>query len=245
MVVAERRHLADLFAGLTAEQLTRQSLCDAWTMHEVAAHLATYLRFGKLKIVGCMLACAGDFAPGNQKLARWYARRPTADLIELLRRNAESRTTPPRSGYDPMLADLILHDLDVRIPLGIPRQIPQDRLAVTFHRLGTVPSPGFAVGARLRGLRFETTDTRWATGAGAVVRGPAEAVVMAMSGRTAAWADLTGDGAELLRNRISQETVIPVRDRLKAMTMTLLRPPARRSRDLGPPDLASDQPPYP
>lgn len=93
--------MADLFAGLTTEQLTRQSLCDAWTMHEVAAHLTTYLRFGKLKIVGCMLACAGDFAPGNQKLARWYAGRPTADLIELLRRNAESRTTPPRSGYDP------------------------------------------------------------------------------------------------------------------------------------------------
>jgi uncharacterized protein (TIGR03083 family) len=245
MIAAERRHMADLFARLTTEQLTRQSLCDAWTIHEVAAHLATYLRFGKLKIVGCMLAYAGDFAPGNQKLARWYARRPTADLIELLRRNAESRTTPPRSGYDPMLADLILHDLDVRIPLGISRQIPEDRLAVTFNLLGTVPSPGFAVGARLRDLRFETTDTRWATGAGAVVRGPAEAVVMAMSGRTATWADLTGEGAELLRNRISEETVIPVRDRLRAMTATLLRPPDRRSRDAGPPDLLSDQQPPP
>jgi uncharacterized protein (TIGR03083 family) len=245
MIAAERRHMADLFARLTTDQLARQSLCDAWTMHEVAAHLATYLRFGKLKIVGCMLAYAGDFAPGNQQFARWYARRPTADLIELLRRNAESRTTPPRSGYDPMLADLILHDLDVRIPLGIPRQIPEDRLAVTFHLLGTVPSPGFAVGTRLRDLRFETTDTRWTTGAGAVVRGPAEAVVMAMSGRTATWADLTGEGAELLRNRISQETVIPVRDRLRAMTATLLRPPDRRSRDVGPPDLVSDQQPPP
>src|SRR5579859_1600899 len=70
MVVAERRHMADLFASLTEEQLAQQSLCDAWTMHEVAAHLATYLRFGKLKIITCMVAGAGDFAPGNQKLAR-------------------------------------------------------------------------------------------------------------------------------------------------------------------------------
>jgi uncharacterized protein (TIGR03083 family) len=243
MIAAERRHMADLFAGLTSQQLARQSLCDAWTIHEVAAHLATYLRFGQLKILGCMLAGAGDFAPGNQKLARWYARRPTADLIASLRRNAESRTTPPRSGYDPVLADLILHDLDVRIPLGIPRQIPQDRLAVTFNLLGTVPSPGFAVGTRLRGLRFETTDTGWTTGAGAVVRGPAEAVVLAMSGRTAGWAGLTGDGAGLLRERISQETVIPVRHRLTAMAVTVLRPPDRRSRDAGPPDLASLQRP--
>jgi uncharacterized protein (TIGR03083 family) len=245
MVAAERRHMAELFASLTAEQLTRQSLCEAWTMHEVAAHLATYLRFGKLKIVGCMIARAGDFAPGNQKLARWYARRPTADLIEMLRRNAESRSTPPRSGYDPMLADLILHDLDVRVPLGIARQVPEDRLAVTFNLLGNVLSPGFAVGTRLRGLRFETTDTGWAAGTGAVVRGPAQAVILAMSGRTAAWADLTGDGTGMLRNRISQQRVIPVRDRLNAITTTLLRPPDRRSRDLGPPDLASDRHPHP
>jgi uncharacterized protein (TIGR03083 family) len=243
MIAAERRHMADLFAGLTTEQLARPSLCDAWTMHEVAAHLASYLRFGQLKILGCMLAGAGDFAPGNQQLARYYARRPTADLIASLRQNAESRTTPPRSGYDPMLADLILHGLDVRIPLGIPRQIPADRLAVTFHLLGNVLSPGFAIGARLRGLRFETTDTGWTTGAGPVVRGPAEAVVLAMSGRTVAWAGLTGDGTDLLRERISQQTVIPVRDRLKAMAVTVLRPPDRRSRDAGPPDLASPQQP--
>lgn len=134
MIAAERRHMADLFAGLTSQQLARQSLCDAWT-------------------------------------------------------------------------------------------------------------PGFAVGTRLRGLCFETTDTGWATGAGAVVRGPAEAIVLAMSGRTAAWAGLTGDGAELLRDRISQETVIPVRHRLKAMAVTVLRPPDRRSRDVGPPDLVSRQPP--
>jgi len=237
MIVAERRHMADLFDGLTEEQLSRQSLCEAWTMHEIAAHLATYLRFGQLKILACMLAYAGDFAPGNQKLARWYARRSTADLVESLRRNAGSRTTPPRSGYDPILADLVLHDLDVRIPLGITRDIPEDRLAVTFHLLANVLSPGYAVGTRLHDLRFETTDTGWASGAGPVVRGPAVAVVMAMSGRTAAWADLAGDGVEPLRSRITRETVIPLPDRLKAMAVTVLRPPARRSRDVEPPKL--------
>ncbi|HEY1624666.1 MAG TPA: maleylpyruvate isomerase family mycothiol-dependent enzyme [Streptosporangiaceae bacterium] len=241
MIVAERRHMADLFASLTEEQLAQQSLCDAWTMHEVAAHLAAYLRFGQLKILACMLAYAGDFAPGNQKMAQWYARRSTADLVGLLRRNAGSRTTPPRSGYDPVLADLVLHDLDVRIPLGISRDIPQDRLAVTFYHLATVPSPGYAVGTRLRDLRFETTDTGWMTGSGAVVRGPAEAVVMAMSGRTAAWSDLAGDGVELLRQRISQATVIPVPDRLKKMAMTVLRPSERRSRDAEPPELSGRQ----
>lgn len=238
MIVAERQHMADLFAGLTGEQLAQQSLCDAWTMHEVAAHLVTYLRFGQLKILACMLAYAGDFGPGNQKLARWYARRSTADLVGSLRANARSRATPPRSGYDPVLADLVLHDLDVRVPLGIDRDIPPDRLAVTFHHLATVPSPGYAVGTRLRGLRFETTDTGWTAGTGALVSGPAVAVIMAMSGRTAGWPELTGDGVEPLRNRIGQQTAIPVPERLKKMAVTVLRPSDRRSRDVEAPELA-------
>ena len=141
--------MADLLAGLSQEQLTRQSLCDAWTVREVGAHLVTYLRFGQLKIYLCMLAYAGNFAPGNERLARMYARRSTEDLIGCLRRYATAKTTVPRSGYDPVLADIVLHDLDVRIPLGIGRVIPEDRLAVTFHHLGSMPSPGFAVGGRL------------------------------------------------------------------------------------------------
>lgn len=231
--------MADLFDSLTPGQLAQQSLCDAWTMHEVAAHLATYLRFGKLKIVACMVAYAGDFGPGNQRLARWYARRPTADLIAQLRGQAESRCTPPRSGYDPILADLVLHDLDVRLPLGIARDIREEGLAVTFYHLAYVASPGYAVGGRLRGLRFETTDTGWVCGEGPVVRGPAEAVVLAMSGRTAAWSGLTGDGADLLRQRIDTETVVPLPDRIKKIATTLLRPTERRVQDAEPPVLAS------
>ena len=72
-------------------------------------------------------------------------------------------------------------------------------------------------------------------GTGPVVRGPAEAVVMAMSGRTAAWASLTGDGAGLLRHRISQETVLPLPNRLNKIAATFLRPSNRRFRDVGPP----------
>src|SRR5579859_2859393 len=119
MIVAERRHMADLFEGLTEEQLAQQSLCDAWTMHEVAAHVATYLRFGQLKIYTCMTLGAGDFEPGNQWLARRFARHTTPELVAMLRRYSTSTTTIPRSGYDPVLTDLVLHDMDIRMPLGI------------------------------------------------------------------------------------------------------------------------------
>jgi uncharacterized protein (TIGR03083 family) len=237
MIVAEREHTADLLASLTDEQLTQQSLCEAWTVHEVAAHLVTYLRFGQLKIYLCMIAYAGDFAPGNERLARRYARHSTADLVGSLRRYATARTTVPRSGYDPVLADLVLHDLDVRIPLGIDRVIPEDRLAVAFHHLATVPSPGFAVGGRLSELRFEAADTGWTSGHGAPVRGDAEAVVLAMAGRTVSLSRLDGDGVAILSERVNRASRPPMPQRLMKMATTALRPSPRRARHLGPPAL--------
>ncbi len=239
MIVAERRHTADLLASLSEEQLARQSLCAAWTVHEVGAHLVAFLRFGQLKIYLCMIACAGDFAPGNEWLARLYARRSAADLAGSLRRHATARMTVPRSGYDPVLADLVLHDLDVRIPLAIDRVIPEDRLAVAFHHLTTGPSPGFAVGGRLSGLRFEAVDTGWTSGHGAPVRGDAEAIVLAMAGRAAALPRLDGDGVAILSERMNEVPRAPVPQRLMTMAATVLRPSPRRARHLGPPTLKS------
>jgi hypothetical protein len=165
MIVAERQHMADLLASLSQEQLARQSLCDAWTVH-----------------------------------------------------------------------------LDVRIPLGIDRAIPEDRLAVTFHHLASAPSPGFAVGGRLSGLRFEAVDTGWTSGRGAPVRGDAEAIVLAMAGRTIAWPRLDGDGAAVLSERVNQAPGIPVAQRLAKLATTVLRPSPRRARHLGPPPLTPSSP---
>jgi hypothetical protein len=44
------------------------------------------------------------------------------------------------------------------------------------------------------GLRLEASDLDWAWGSGPVVRGPSEALLMAMLGRGQATADLDGDG---------------------------------------------------
>lgn len=235
MIVAERQHMAELLASLSEEELARQSLCDAWTVHEVGAHLVSYLRFGQPKIYLCMLIYAGNFAPGNERLACIYSRRSTAHLVGSLRRHATARTTVPRSGYDPVLTDLVLHDLDIRIPLAIDRVIPEDRLAVAFHHLASVPSPGFDVGGRLRELRFEAVDTGWTYGHGAPVRGDAEAIVLAMAGRTVALPRLDGDGVAILSERVNRASRIPAPQRLRTMAATLLRPSPRRARHLGPP----------
>ena len=203
MIVDERRRTADLLATLTTEQLRQPSLCRVWTVHDVAAHLVSYLRHGQPKLYLGMLATAADLDAVNVRLTRREARRPTHEIIELLRRRADSRISMPRSGYDPVLTDLLLHDLDIRVPLGIPRSTPEHRLWLAFDHLTTRPALGFGLGSRLRDLRLVATDTGWAHGAGSPVRGPAEALLLAMSGRTVGFDRLDGAGVPLLRHRVA------------------------------------------
>ena len=50
-------------------------------------------------------------------------------------------------------------------------------------------------------LRLEATDIDWAHGSGPTVRGSAEALLLAMTGRTAALRHLDGDGVGALGGR--------------------------------------------
>lgn len=231
MLVDERRRVADMLANLSPAEFRRPSLCDGWTVHEVAAHLISFLRFGQAKLYLGIVLTAADFDRLNVRLTRWEARRSSQEIVERLRRGAASRVTIPRSGYDPVLADIVLHDLDVRIPLGIPRSTPEDRLWVTFNHLTGNPSPGFAMGSRLAGLRLTATDTGWDHGTGAPVRGRAEALVLAIAGRAVAFDELTGDGVPVLRRRLTAPPPKPGPLRRLAVPLNvLLSPPPRERR---------------
>lgn len=163
-------------------------------------------------------------------MTRWQARRPSHEIVELLRRWAGSRVAMPRSGYDPVLADLVLHDLDVRIPLGMGRSIPEERLWMTFDHLTTRPGPGFVMGSRLAGLQLMATDTGWTSGVGAPVRGPAEALLLAIGGRRVAFDELDGDGVPRLRQRVLSPPPKPGPLRRLTVPLGLLLNPLPRDR---------------
>jgi hypothetical protein len=54
---------------------------------------------------------------------------------------------------------------------------------------------------RAKGLAFEATDVEWRHGEGAAVRGPGEAILMAVCGRRASLDELEGPGVEILAAR--------------------------------------------
>ncbi|NUT94739.1 MAG: maleylpyruvate isomerase family mycothiol-dependent enzyme [Saccharothrix sp.] len=222
MLVDERLRMADLLEGLSAEQTRTPSLCAGWTVHDVGAHLVTYLRFGQAKLYWAIATTAANFDEYNRRLTAREARLSTVEVAGRLRRWAGSRTTIPRAGFEPILADIVLHDLDVRMPLGIERTIPEDRLHVVFQHLAERPSPGFSMGSRLHGLRLEAVDTGWEHGRGPTVRGEAEPLVLAMSGRPEGFDRLEGDGLALLRERVTEPPPRGAGERMKAVVRQAL-----------------------
>jgi uncharacterized protein (TIGR03083 family) len=228
MIIRQRLLMADLFEGLTQEQANRQSLCDSWTIHEVAAHLTTFLRLAQPKLYLGVLVTAGNIDRVNLELTRRAARRPMPALIQKLRALAGSRVTVPRSGFDPVLTDLVLHELDVRVPLGLPGRLVPERAIVALDHLAKRPVPGFTVGDRLADLRLVATDLGWTHGDGQTVRGDSEALLLAMGGRGAGMKVLEGEGVELLRERLHSRTKAKAHVRMQPVIKLLLgpRPPA-------------------
>jgi hypothetical protein len=99
-----------------------------------------------------------------------------------------------------MLGEAVIHSADIRRPLGMSREYPVEALTrvADFFK-----GSNLLIGAkrRITGLALRATDTGWATGTGPEVTGPHLSLVLAMTGRSAALVDLSGEGLATLRSR--------------------------------------------
>jgi uncharacterized protein (TIGR03083 family) len=202
-ITDERRLLADLLSGLNVDQQAARSLCHRWSVHDVAAHLIVPLEVSIPKFAVTMLRCGGNFDRANERLTRQQARRPFADIVDVLRRKAGSRFTPPGAGPEAPLTDVLVHGLDIRRPLRLTREIPADRLRTSLTFLTGSTATSIVGKGTLAGLRLEARDLDWAHGSGPVVTGDAETLMLAIAGRTTALDHLSGDGLATLRSRLA------------------------------------------
>jgi uncharacterized protein (TIGR03083 family) len=196
----EREDLVALLETLTPEEWEAETLCTRWRVRDVVAHVIGYdaLPFARL----AALYVRGGFGVNrvNALEVATLADRTPAQLLDLVR--AHVRPTGLTAGFGGRIAltDGLIHQQDIRRSLGRPRQIPAERLvrALTFGRL----APPVGAVRRARGLRLVATDIDWSAGRGPELRGPAEALLMAIAGRPAALAELTGPAQPILASRV-------------------------------------------
>ena len=200
MACEEREDFAGLLAGLSPEQWDQPSLCEGWRVHDVVAHVLSYDELSRWQVVRRFVK--GGLVPSriNAIGLAEYAGRSPDQLTELMRACIPPRGFTAAFGGMIALVDGMIHQQDIRRPLGIARAIPAPRLrAVLDYGLRT---PFVRGGWRARGLRLVATDLDWVRGSGPEVTGPGEALLMAMAARPDALNQLTGQGKDLLAHRI-------------------------------------------
>ena len=201
-IAQERLCIADLMDGLDDTQLATASLCGGWDVKTVAAHLMSFLAAGTLRVTWLGMR-RGSSDRAIDELARRAAHLPAAEIAGTLRELANHTYWRPPPQAPGLLAEVLSHSGDIRIPLGLPFE-PDLQLTETALDFLTGPLPiGLVPLGRLRGIRLHASDIDRTWGDGQEVRGRAAELMMATVGRTTVLDTLEGPGLPQLRQRIS------------------------------------------
>jgi uncharacterized protein (TIGR03083 family) len=211
LIRTERLSLADLLESLDDEQWRTRSLCAEWTVHDVAAHLLM-TPVGQPRpwaMTKALVRARGHLWTAGRDVAIAYGRRPHAELVSGLRAHAASRTKPVFVADANILLDLLVHGQDIAVPLGVHRAIPPAAGRVGLDRVWSMGWP-FHARRRLEGVRLCAEDGSWEAGAGPEVVGPAAALLLLATERTAAALPLlAGPGLPVLHRRLEASPMPP------------------------------------
>lgn len=137
MIATERRALANDLTGLTEADFDAASDLNGWSAKHVLGHVVTPFKVSTLKYVATLLRYFGNLDKTNNKYADAHLADTAADLVELLRDNAENRWAPPGEGPEMPLTETVVHAQDLRRALGIPYTVPAATAAVIINHAKT------------------------------------------------------------------------------------------------------------
>ena len=199
MATAERTDLADLLTTLRPAQWEAPSLCEGWRVRDVVAHVMSFdvslLRMFRRAVRGRIFHI-------NQVGVDELALLSTDDLLDKLRAHLRPEGLAAIFGGRLALLDVTIHHQDIRRPLGLPREIPAERLRLVLDcSMRSLELPTWRIA---RGVHLITSDLDWSHGSGPEVSGPAEAMLMAITGRSCVVGELTGPGQPVVAARLAR-----------------------------------------
>jgi uncharacterized protein (TIGR03083 family) len=196
----ERRALAADLEGLTDAQWATPSLCAEWTVRDVLGHMTATAKMTPPRFFTKLAGAGFRFNAMAARDAAAEGGSSGADALARFRSQLDATTHPP-GPVDAMLGEAMLHPEDIRRPLGITHAYSPEGLmrAADFYKgsnllLGTKN--------RIAGLTLKATDVQWSHGTGPEVSGPMLDLLLAMTGRKAGLAALSGPGLATLQSRM-------------------------------------------
>jgi uncharacterized protein (TIGR03083 family) len=200
LIRAERVALIGDLENVTDAQWSTQSLCSAWTVRDVLAHMTTTAKMTPGRFLAKFAGTGFQFNAMNAKGVNEELGATPAETLAGFRAQLD-RTTAPPGPIDAMVAEVVIHGEDIRRPLGIGRSYQPEALTLVgdFVIRGNLLLGGKR---RATGLTLTATDVDWTRGTGPEVKGPLATIILALTGRKAGLADLSGDGVATLTSRI-------------------------------------------
>jgi uncharacterized protein (TIGR03083 family) len=212
LISAHRRALAEALSGLSVGQWHGPSLCAGWTPAHVLAHQTMPFRISEAEFMAGMQQSGGDFTKFSDEITERNSKIPAADLVAVLRENAENPWAPLGGGLAGALSHDVIHGLDITWPLGLPYEIPAEAIRMVLGSItGPLPLPDDAVvaadtqagaerttlfGFPLDGIRVTATDLDWSAGQGAELRGRGRDLLPLLACRKIPHELFSGPGAD-------------------------------------------------
>ena len=94
-------------------------------------------------------------------------------------------------GYHGAVNHVVIHGLDVTVPLGVPRRSPDETVRVVLDDL-TEGGVHAHFGTSIDGRGLQATDLDWSYGSGPALRGAAEDLALVLCGRSVPGGRLEG-----------------------------------------------------
>jgi len=183
LVTATYVALADLLDALPAEQWDTPSLCEGWRVREVVAHVTMPARYSEDAFMAELRDNAFDFTRLSNRIATRDAALSTAELGGNLRDATLHAWTPPGGGQQGALNHVVIHALDITVPLGAPRTASDTALRTVLDEL--TEGGGHAhFGTDIEGRALRATDIDWSYGSSAPLSGTAGDLALHICGRS-------------------------------------------------------------
>jgi uncharacterized protein (TIGR03083 family) len=182
LLAAELTGLASALAPLDEASWAQPSLCEGWTVRHVVAHLTMAARYDAERF-GAELAADGfDFQVMSDRIAERDAALPPAALLDDLRSERLAAFEQPGGGWVGSISHVVIHGLDVTLPLGLGRAAGDEATQLVLDGLIS-PGDRTQFGVEIGDRTLRATDLGWEHGEGSPLHATAGELVAMLSGR--------------------------------------------------------------